>query len=628
MRDADTPTTSNRVLKDALWYAAAAAAVMPAAASAQIVYTDIEPDAMVMDTDDGDIAAGFAIDFDQDGDNEILFREIIGTSYGLTNGQADDGADNISGVVGNLQFGYTYFVPLAADAVIGPAQVIPTTRIFQSFTYAGSDPNGWQGTDAYIGLEFTLDSGNVHYGWVHIVYSAAGGSYQVTEYAFESTPNTPILAGATDGEPPPSPVELAMFDGNTTDGPTFTRPLSVGDGTSGSCSLSGTGVDVNYETHTLATDTDGDYIISITGEFDTYLLLYEGAFDPVDVCVDLIALDDDEGVVSTSTVGAGSYLGRAPLALDDAESYTIVVTAFSPTEFGAYNGSVFGPEDAEVTIDGGTPPPPGDPNPDFAAISLDGTTVPSSGGQLRFKYQLDNSAGSDGTPAEVDIWATVTSADGTTTLLPGQPRMVTVEDGEVVRNGYNQRVIESIPDGTYTYTLLAGDYETLTAYDMEEFTVTKGTPEFAGSLDAYKRSAEASGMKMVSPFEVPAPIAEQWQDASFDEVAPAVISNPTATNRAAKMTPSGQTNEVMSATVAPNPVSGAATVQFALKQSSDVTLSVYDALGRQVAQLVSGNMEAGDHRVSFDAASVPAGIYIFRLAVEGAVQTRRFTVVR
>ena len=386
-----------------------------------------------------------------------------------------------------------------------------------------------------------------------------------------------------------------MFDGNTTDGPTFTRPLSVRDGTSGSCSLSGTGVNVNYETHTLATDTDGDYIISITGEFDTYLLLYEGAFDPVDVCVDLIALDDDEGVVSTSTVGAGTYQGRTPLTLDDAESYTIVVTAFAPTEFGAYNGSVFGPEDAEVTIDGGTPPPPGDPNPDFAAISLNGTTVPSSGGQLRFKYQLDNSAGSDGTPAEVDIWATVTSADGTTTVLPGQPRMVTVEDGEVVRNGYNQRVIESIPDGTYTYTLLAGDYETLTAFDMEEFTVTKGTPEFAGSLDAYKRSAEAGGMKMASPFVAPAPIAEQWQDASFDEMAPAVISNPTATSRAAKMTPSGQTNEVISATVAPNPVSGAATFQFALKQSSDVTLSVYDALGRQVAQLVSGNMEAGDH---------------------------------
>ena len=81
---------------------------MPAAASAQIVYTDVEPDATVMDTDDGTTPAGFAIDFDQDGDNEILFREIIGNSYGLTNRpHSDDGADNISGVVGNLQFGYT-----------------------------------------------------------------------------------------------------------------------------------------------------------------------------------------------------------------------------------------------------------------------------------------------------------------------------------------------------------------------------------------------------------------------------------------------------------------------------------------------------------------------------------------
>ena len=188
------------------WYAAAAAALGLTAAdgaNAQIVYTDLDPDEVVMDTD----LDGYLLDFDDDADPEILFREQTGQSYSLTNTETAIGTDNITGCVCNTSGGYTYFLPLSASAPISSGVAMALTRIFQSFTFNTADPNGWLGTDAFIGLQFVLDDGT-HYGWVRIEMDPAGGSYTIKEYAYESAVDTPINAGVI-------PVELVSFDAHT-----------------------------------------------------------------------------------------------------------------------------------------------------------------------------------------------------------------------------------------------------------------------------------------------------------------------------------------------------------------------------------------------------------------------------
>ena len=55
---------------------------------------------------------------------------------------------------------------------------------------------------------------------------------------------------------------------------------------------------------------------------------------------------------------------------------------------------------------------------------------------------------------------------------------------------------------------------------------------------------------------------------------------------------------------------------------------MYDALGRQVAVLREGGMDAGRHHVVFDAADLPGGLYTARLAVNGKTQTRKMLLMK
>jgi hypothetical protein len=78
----------------------------------------------------------------------------------------------------------------------------------------------------------------------------------------------------------------------------------------------------------------------------------------------------------------------------------------------------------------------------------------------------------------------------------------------------------------------------------------------------------------------------------------------------------------------PNPVMGQATINYALPEQSQVTLEVYDVLGRRVATLVNREKEAGEYSVRLDAADLSSGNYFYRMRAGDFTQTRRLVVVR
>ena len=73
----------------------------------------------------------------------------------------------------------------------------------------------------------------------------------------------------------------------------------------------------------------------------------------------------------------------------------------------------------------------------------------------------------------------------------------------------------------------------------------------------------------------------------------------------------------------PNPFNPTTTIPFTLREASEVSLRVYDMMGRLVRTLITGqNYPAGFHRVPFDASDLPSGVYICRLTA-GPLQTAR-----
>ena len=63
----------------------------------------------------------------------------------------------------------------------------------------------------------------------------------------------------------------------------------------------------------------------------------------------------------------------------------------------------------------------------------------------------------------------------------------------------------------------------------------------------------------------------------------------------------------------PNPFNPTTTIEFALPQSNNVRLIVYDLLGRVVAELVNGELNAGYHKINFNASNLSSGIYFYSL---------------
>jgi hypothetical protein len=78
----------------------------------------------------------------------------------------------------------------------------------------------------------------------------------------------------------------------------------------------------------------------------------------------------------------------------------------------------------------------------------------------------------------------------------------------------------------------------------------------------------------------------------------------------------------------PNPFNPETQISFDIKEAGVVTLKVYDLLGREVATLVNGERAAGKYTVAFSAATLPSGVYLYRMDVNGYTAMKKMTVLK
>jgi len=83
----------------------------------------------------------------------------------------------------------------------------------------------------------------------------------------------------------------------------------------------------------------------------------------------------------------------------------------------------------------------------------------------------------------------------------------------------------------------------------------------------------------------------------------------------------------------PNPFNGQTTFQFRTDIAAPITFTVYDISGKEVASLINRVVNPGSHSLTWNAtrnngAAIPSGVYLYRLIMGNAQQTRKLVYLK
>lgn len=169
-----------------------AACLYAVAGTSQIVHQDITDASVTIEQPSGNELV--AIDFDSDGTEEYNFRWDVfnGGIWFLHVTFAENNEINLTGEENFAQAPYitpmSFGDPIDGDALWGADFPEPLIGDDEDVNFRGLG-------DKYVGVKFNLD-GNVHYGWILVSFDD-NNLFTVKEYAYQSTPNTPLNAGDT-----------------------------------------------------------------------------------------------------------------------------------------------------------------------------------------------------------------------------------------------------------------------------------------------------------------------------------------------------------------------------------------------------------------------------------------------
>lgn len=78
----------------------------------------------------------------------------------------------------------------------------------------------------------------------------------------------------------------------------------------------------------------------------------------------------------------------------------------------------------------------------------------------------------------------------------------------------------------------------------------------------------------------------------------------------------------------PNPFNPSTTIRYRLPATVHANLSVYNMLGQQVATLVDGIQEAGEHSITFSGFTLTSGVYMYRLSAGAYSEQKKLLLLK
>jgi len=93
----------------------------------------------------------------------------------------------------------------------------------------------------------------------------------------------------------------------------------------------------------------------------------------------------------------------------------------------------------------------------------------------------------------------------------------------------------------------------------------------------------------------------------------------------------GANNTPQSFTLAqnyPNPFNPTTNINFSVPKSSNIKITIYDAIGSEIGVLINKQLSTGNYTVEWDGSSYSSGIYFYKMESNEFVQTRKMILIK
>lgn len=78
----------------------------------------------------------------------------------------------------------------------------------------------------------------------------------------------------------------------------------------------------------------------------------------------------------------------------------------------------------------------------------------------------------------------------------------------------------------------------------------------------------------------------------------------------------------------PNPFNPTTSIEYSVPSNEFVSLKIYDVLGNEITTLVNEQKEVGKYRVSFNAANLATGVYIYKIQAGNFTQVKKMMLIK
>ena len=78
----------------------------------------------------------------------------------------------------------------------------------------------------------------------------------------------------------------------------------------------------------------------------------------------------------------------------------------------------------------------------------------------------------------------------------------------------------------------------------------------------------------------------------------------------------------------PNPFNPSTTISYSMPEKGFVKLDIYNSIGQKIETLVNKELQAGIHKVAWNAQNVPSGIYFYKINVNSFSQTNKMILLK